>query len=94
MATALPVVGPMAAGIGEQAAETTPEGTPMPGAVARAAGQAAALLAPEALRAAEPMRAPAADMLRESANRQYAQANSARATLDILEEGELRLAGC
>jgi len=73
VATALPVVGPMAAGIGEQAAETNPDGTPMPGAIARAAGQATALLAPEAMRAVEPMRGPAADMLRESGQREYAQ---------------------
>ena len=71
LATVLPVVGPMAAGIGDL--QTNEDGTLAPGAVARAAGQTAALLAPEALRAAEPMRAPAADMLRESANRQYAQ---------------------
>ena len=73
LATALPILGPMAAGIGEVAGATTPEGTPEPGAIARATGQTAALLAPEALRAAKPMMQPAADMLRESANREYAQ---------------------
>jgi hypothetical protein len=73
LATELPVVGPMAASIGEQGGATTPEGAPMPGAIARAAGQTAALLAPEALRAVEPLRGPAADVLRESGKREYAQ---------------------
>lgn len=71
LATAIPVVGPMAAGIGDL--QTNEDGTLAPGAVARAAGQTAALLAPEALRAAQPMAAPAAEMLRESGQREYAQ---------------------
>lgn len=74
----LPMVGPMAAGIGEQAAATNPDGTPMPGAIARAAGQLTGVLAgPEVVKRAGTAVAPAvgaaADMLRESATREYAQ---------------------
>lgn len=99
VATALPGVGPAAAGIGEQAAEVDAEGNPVPGAIARAAGQAAGIVAlPEVAKRGGGALGAAADMLKESAKREYAQVlgattkgnklRSERVVPELIERGE------
>lgn len=71
-AAALPVLGPMAAGFGEKAAATNPDGTPMEGAIPRAIGEGAtALLLPAVAKRVGPAMGASSDMLKESALQEY-----------------------